>query len=1021
MSQKAVPALPELEETAQCYFERIEQIDRILAGPVRTLIEEAKREDGKGSGGPPDFPKWISRERTLDMHSSRVATSLCLVTLHRLNMFRRRFPALRTDFKDLGRVLEHLVGRYLPSRSDSGERYFRACCELLDSRVLGVLNPFTASQVFRVLMESGEDRAHSGTGCMAFFAMVWPLYRKNEDDPLDLGARIEPSRPNAYVTAKCLLPLIELRNLCTRRAALTRDIRKDLVDLKDAFGHTQQSSYAVWRFCASLETLAQHLAEMAPISIAAEAFWTAKNGVDEELTKLSGRKALDGVYESVLAHVCKALQEVEHKNLELLADARVVLKELQTHVVSPLLEGHVPEIAGRNFGFFMEYEDRPPGYSGYVEMLGKAAQQAAELCDKILAVVQRASKLELGPQPSPVESRHDALLAALDVLAGVNDEVAREVARPVDLQARWCHTIANREIAFTSADNFTDFDPAELVSSIAVAVRTHRLTTPLQLADATGKAVLGAQRDGSWRLMHAYFSADGTQTIRPPAADVVWTLASSLSHFPEISVADDTLFRFVDWLERTQREVRYLKTDAEDTRDDGADGAVGWSADQMREDDRISLLTTAYAVNALLAVRDLVEHRLWELCVTRFTVVKNTLPLSAMDPVDLLEPHAHRLHSRLSRMARDTDAAAKDATYSIVLHGPPGSSKTMAAGALSHAMWRGSDRWKHAESRLVRITPADFTRLGEDRVDAEARLIFRLLSGIRGVTILFDEIDDLLRRRKGGDGRSPRFLDLVIPAMLNRLQDLRDVCERQEICFLFGTNYVERIEPALIRKGRIDDVVTVTYPDYQSRRSIAERILEPFDFEVLRHRGDETWEAEWVRARLAWCEHLACKTAAWPWNAVVGACKDLRDDLQARIAQLGERQRQVTPITPRQVFDDISSRAEPHLARNMPDVTLQGDYLGRFDHQESAELRDECLHGLAAYWTPDDGGDVHHFIETRVGELFGVSAKLAPVGGRLVERLKLLPHATVADWTHPPGPTRPGRHRKGDAPAAMAR
>jgi SpoVK/Ycf46/Vps4 family AAA+-type ATPase len=208
-------------------------------------------------------------------------------------------------------------------------------------------------------------------------------------------------------------------------------------------------------------------------------------------------------------------------------------------------------------------------------------------------------------------------------------------------------------------------------------------------------------------------------------------------------------------------------------------------------------------------------------------------------------------------MVRETQGLAyDDAEYSLLFHGPPGSSKTKMAEALSAEMWKASRRWGPVESRLLRITPADFTRSGEDRLDSEARVIFDLISGVRAVTIFFDEIDDLLRQRTGA---KPRFMDLVTPAMLNRLADLRDACPRQEICFLLGTNYVENIDLALIRKGRIDAAIAIVYPDFESRVAIISK-YKPKDAEQF-----PTTEPEF--------ERIASQTAGWPYLDIRSCCE----------------------------------------------------------------------------------------------------------------------------------------------------
>jgi hypothetical protein len=245
----------------------------------------------------------------------------------------------------------------------------------------------------------------------------------------------------------------------------------------------------------------------------------------------------------------------------------------------------------------------------------------------------------------------------------------------------------------------------------------------------------------------------------------------------------------------------------------------------------IDLWTTAVTVNALMEIRDILERRALQLCEKRFSVARKLKTLEEVSPVDLGARHDQRLHRQLLEVVRKTRSAEKSAKYSFVFHGPPGSSKTLLANALAQEMWQPRPALDH-EILLIRITPADFTQQGGDRLDAEARFIFKLLSHTRRVTILFDEIDDLLRERLTPGEAT--FFKLVVPAMLNRLQDLRDVAEQQEICFILSTNFIDRIDPALIRRGRMDRAIPVPYPDAFSRYAIFEKEgVPPPDFDIV--------------------------------------------------------------------------------------------------------------------------------------------------------------------------------------------
>jgi hypothetical protein len=971
MSTVPSPSGLELEDEIRPYREHIRKIDRIIEGPARTLIRQAR--EAAEIPGLPRMPLWIAEDPVRNSWPNTLTTSLCLVTLNRLYRMRRRFPALKKEFADFDETLDQLRARFVPTRNETDD-YFAACGYFADSRTFGFLNPFTSAQVFRLLMESGEDHAHTGVGCLTFFAMVWPLYRRSRRDPLDVGARIEPYRANAYVTAKCLLPLFELRRICEKRATLFRSFRKNLETLEKLRHDATSSSLNHWKFCAEIDSLRRHLQEMAKISIAPKAFDACDRNLQDPLERLQAREEVGYLFDRVVREMGTALAQVAARSSGLLGDAGYILDVLGRDVVTALQVGEVPKVSyvrrgsdgepekgQRLFRFDLPYTEQPKRYRRYLMELGRAAQRAWNLCRRILDQLQIASELEVvilpdQPDDAARTAAFDRVCAGLKRMADVNAEVAKLVSRPVDLHTRWTHLVMHRHVALAAARNYTDFDASELVSALAVVVRSKELVTEPRVADALEKAVVAREPDGSWRPGHPYFSADGLQALRAPAADMVWTLVSALARHSRIRVADEALFSFVDWLERTQREIPRAAKDGVRPVPD-----FGWSADQMREQDRIELFTSAYSVNALLAVRDLAEHRLWELCERRFTIVDDPKPLNEMAPVDLAVPHRHRLHSTLSRMMRENRAASDHAVYSLVLHGPPGSSKTTVAGALSHAMG-GDGQWGRGR-RLVRVTPADFTRLGEDRVDAQAHAIFELLRHVRGVTILFDEIDDLLRRREFTPNNNPRFLDLVIPAMLNRLQDLHDACKRQELCFLFGTNYVERIEPALMRRGRIDRILPVPYPDLESRWAIAEDEMTSW----LNHicEGDPGKAREWRASARGACRMIAEATSGWSWHGV----RSISEAVRARVTELIDAHATDHP-GPGEVVKDWGKLVENEVASNPADIQTDSIYPSRLCHgTDSRELLSETLRHYFTYCKRQRGPALRDEMEGQLSDV----------------------------------------------------
>ena len=436
----------------------------------------------------------------------------------------------------------------------------------------------------------------------------------------------------------------------------------------------------------------------------------------------------------------------------------------------------------------------------------------------------------------------------------------------------------------------------------------------------------------------------------PPTSDILWMLADTLSNHPDVDTADSVLGAYVDWLERTQRRVRkWSYFDGAASRN-GKEPFEGWVSERAIVD-RVDLWATAFAVNALLGIRDLMEFRLSQICERRFTILEAQSKLHQIDPVDVGNKHAHRLHHRLYRMARQTDGPDfKSADYSMILHGPPGTSKTAVIQALSDEMWRHARRRSRGGrwARLVRITPADFTRLGEQRLDSEAALIFESLGRLRGVTILFDEIDDLLKQRNLDERL--RFIELVVPAMLNRLQDLRDVCPRQEIAFLLATNYVEKIEPALLRPGRIDQRIPVVYPDRKSRLWMVARKAATLR-EKLENAGRSGEGETAERLFINLMETQVDRLTGAPWKTIENLLKMVEKKVMRRLedAKKGEALKNIKTWT-KKCRDEIAGEVHDLRSDMRPPP-----YVDRFRSlPTSPELRNEVLAVALAAATHDE-------------------------------------------------------------------
>ena len=141
----------------------------------------------------------------------------------------------------------------------------------------------------------------------------------------------------------------------------------------------------------------------------------------------------------------------------------------------------------------------------------------------------------------------------------------------------------------------------------------------------------------------------------------------------------------------------------------------------------------------------------------------------------------------------------------MIFWGPPGTGKTLFAKAMAAALG--------AAVTVVSGPELKSRWVGES--EENLRQIFRKARQSAPAIIVFDELDSFASARGMYTGSG------VEHSMVNQLLTEMDGFHRDEMVFVVGTtNFVEALDPALLRPGRFEFQLHIPYPDADDRREI---------------------------------------------------------------------------------------------------------------------------------------------------------------------------------------------------------
>ncbi|MDO8627191.1 MAG: AAA family ATPase, partial [Candidatus Diapherotrites archaeon] len=148
-----------------------------------------------------------------------------------------------------------------------------------------------------------------------------------------------------------------------------------------------------------------------------------------------------------------------------------------------------------------------------------------------------------------------------------------------------------------------------------------------------------------------------------------------------------------------------------------------------------------------------------------------------------------------------------EAPSGVLLHGLPGTGKTLLAKAVANA----------TDSTFISITGSELVKKYIGEGSRLIRDVFKIAREKKHSIIFIDEIDSIAAYRTDGNSGGDREVQRTLMQLLSEIDGFKEL---KNVKLIGATNRLDIVDPALLRPGRFDRIIEVPLPDKEAREQI---------------------------------------------------------------------------------------------------------------------------------------------------------------------------------------------------------